>query len=472
MRTNISKAALSVLAGIFIAIIPAPAGLTAQAWYFFAIFIAVIFALILEPIPAAAVGFIGVSLVGILGIIDVKPSESIKWALSGFSNTTVWLIFAAFMFALGYEKTGLGKRLALILVKRLGGKTLGLGYAIAFADLIIAPFTPSNTARSGGTIFPVIRNLPALYGSAPGETARKIGAYLMWTALAVTCVTSSMFITALAPNLLALELVKKTSQVMISWTEWMIGFLPVGILLILSVPYLVFKIYPPEIKSSPKVPQWAAEELATMGKISSKEVTMALLAILALALWIFGGKFVDATMAAMVVISLMIITSVVTWDDILANRAAWNVLVWFATLVAMADGLNKVGFVKWFATNMAGLMTGLTPISIMLLLVLVFFFIHYFFASLTAHTTAVLPVILAAGAAIPGIPVKIFAMILCYSLGIMGILTPYATGPSPVYFGSGYINRKDFWRLGLIFGLIYLAVLMGIGIPYLMSVQS
>jgi len=208
-----------------------------------------------------------------------------------------------------------------------------------------------------------------------------------------------------------------------------------------------------------------------MGKISSKEVTMALLAILALALWIFGGKFIDATMAAMVVISLMIITSVVTWDDILANRAAWNVLVWFATLVAMADGLNKVGFVKWFATNMAGLMAGLTPISIMLLLVLVFFFIHYFFASLTAHTTAVLPVILAAGAAIPGIPVKIFAMILCYSLGIMGILTPYATGPSPVYFGSGYINRKDFWRLGLIFGLIYLAVLMGIGIPYLMSVQ-
>jgi L-tartrate/succinate antiporter len=472
MKTTILKALSAVLVGIIIAIIPTPAGLTASAWYFFAIFVAVIVGLILEPIPAAAIGFIGVALAGMLGLVAVKPGDSIRWALSGFSNTTVWLIFAAFMFAMGYEKTGLGKRLALLLVKGLGKKTLGLGYAIAFADLIIAPFTPSNTARSGGTIFPVIRNLPALYGSAPGETARKIGSYLMWTALAITCITSSMFITALAPNLLALELVAKTSKITISWTEWMVGFLPVGVLLILLVPYLIYKIYPPEIKSSPKVPEWAAAELTTMGKTSSKEIIMALLAILALALWIFGGKVIDATMVALVVISLMIITGVVTWDDILSNKAAWNVLAWFATLVAMADGLNKVGFVKWFATNMAGLMTGLPPIPVMILLVLIFFFIHYFFASLTAHTTAALPVILAAGMAIPGIPVKIFAMLLCYSLGLMGIITPYATGPSPVYFGSGYVNRKDFWRLGFIFGLIYLVALLAIGIPYLLEVQA
>jgi L-tartrate/succinate antiporter len=472
MKEKLLKALAPVLVGIIIAVIPAPAGLTANAWFFFAIFTAVVIALILEPIPAAAIGFIGVSLAAMLGLVAVKPGDSVRWALSGFVNTTVWLIFAAFMFALGYEKTGLGKRLALVLVKLLGKKTLGLGYAIAFTDLIIAPFTPSNTARSGGTIFPIIRNLPALYGSAPGETSRKIGSYIMWTALAVTCVTSSMFITALAPNLLALELVNKTSQIKIEWTEWMIGFLPVGIILILSVPYLVYKIYPPEIKSSPEVPTWASKELEKIGKITKKEITMAALAILALSLWIFGGSFIDATLVAMIVISLMLITSVVTWDDVLTNKAAWNVLVWFATLVAMADGLNKVGFVKWFAANASGLMTGFSPMIVMIMLVLVFFFVHYMFASLTAHTTALLPVILAAGAAIPGVNVKVFAMILCYSLGLMGILTPYATGPSPVYYGSGYIDRKDFWRLGFIFGLIYIAVLLLVGVPYIFMIQS
>lgn len=471
MKTIPWKAVLPLLLGIIIALLPAPQGLNLTAWYFFAIFSAVILGLILEPLPAAAVGFIGVFLVAVLGLAGPKPADNIRWALSGFSNTTVWLIFGAFMFAMGYDKTGLGRRIALILVKKLGRKTLGLGYAITFSDLILAPFTPSNTARSGGTIFPIIRNLPGLYGSSPGETSRKIGAYIMWTAFAATCVTSSMFITSLAPNLLALDLVSKTVKISISWTEWFVGFLPVGIILILILPYLVYKIYPPEIKSSEEIPSWASQELDKLGKFSRKELVMALLAVLALALWIFGGNFIDATTVAGFVISLMIITGTVTWDDILANKQAWNVLVWFATLVALADGLNKVGFVTWFAKSMAALLTGMSPIVVMVVLVVIFFIIHYMFASLTAHTTAILPVMLAVGAAIPGLPVKTFALLLCYSLGIMGVITPYATGPGPVYYGSGYISRKDFWTLGLIFGTIFLVALIGIGVPYLLAIK-
>jgi L-tartrate/succinate antiporter len=471
MKTIPWKAVLPLLLGIIIALLPAPPGLNLTAWYFFAIFSAVILGLILEPLPAAAVGFIGVFLVAVLGLAGPKPADNIRWALSGFSNTTVWLIFGAFMFAMGYDKTGLGRRIALILVKKLGRKTLGLGYAITFSDLILAPFTPSNTARSGGTIFPIIRNLPGLYGSSPGETSRKIGAYIMWTAFAATCVTSSMFITSLAPNLLALDLVSKTVKISISWTEWFVGFLPVGIILILILPYLVYKIYPPEIKSSEEIPSWASQELDKLGKFSRKELVMALLAVLALALWIFGGNLIDATTAAGFVISLMIITGTVTWDDILANKQAWNVLVWFATLVALADGLNKVGFVTWFAKSMATLLTGMSPIVVMVVLVVIFFIVHYMFASLTAHTTAILPVMLAVGAAIPGLPIKTFALLLCYSLGIMGVITPYATGPGPVYYGSGYISRKDFWTLGLIFGTIFLTALIGIGVPYLLAIK-
>ncbi len=146
-------------------------------------------------------------------------------------------------------------------------------------------------------------------------------------------------------------------------------------------------------------------------------------------------------------------------------------LVWFATLVALADGLNRVGFVTWFAKSIAAMLTGMAPITIMLVLVAVFFIVHYMFASLTAHTTAILPVMLAAGAAIPGLPIKTFALLLCYSLGIMGIITPYATGPSPVYFGSGYINKKDFWLLGFVFGIIFLIALLAIGYPYLSAIK-
>lgn len=476
MRPSLRVAFPLVVGGV-IALLPAPTGLAPHAWYYFAVFTAVILALITEPIPAAGVGLIGVTFIAVTGLAFTPaqlanpafkpPAEAIKWALAGFANSTVWLIFGAFVFAMGYEKTGLGRRIALVLVRWLGGRTLGLGYAIALADLVLAPFTPSNTARSAGTIFPVIRNIPALYGSYPGESPRKIGGYLMWVAFATTCVTSSMFVTALAPNLLAIELVRKASGLEISWIEWFMGFLPIGGPLVLALPLIVYWIYPPEIRTSAEVPRWAARELTLMGRVSRREWTMALLVAIALGLWIVGGRVIDATTVALAAISLMLICRVVSWDDILANKPAWNVLAWFATLVVLADGLNKVGFVGWFGTHAAALLEGYPPTVVMVMLVALFFGIHYMFASLTAHTTAVLPVIIAAGMAVPDMPVRVFVLLLAYSLGIMGVLTPYATGPAPVYFGSGFFSRKDFWLLGLVFGAIFLGALLMIGVPTL-----
>jgi di/tricarboxylate transporter len=96
-----------------------------------------------------------------------------------------------------------------------------------------------------------------------------------------------------------------------------------------------------------------------------------------------------------------------------------------------------------------------------------FFAIHYAFASLTAHTMVVFPAMLAAGSSYAGMPVRILALTLAYSIGLMGVITPYATGPAPVYFGSGFISRKDFWMLGFLFGLVFLAALLGIGLPLL-----
>ena len=478
------RALLPIAVAAAIALFPAPQGLPPHAWYYFAIFAGVIVALMVEPLPGGAVGLIGVTLVAILApYVLFSPAElakpgfksvnaSLSWALSGFSNSTVWLIFGAFMFALGYEKTGLGRRIALLLVKGMGRRTLTLGYAVTIADLLLAPFTPSNTARSGGTIYPVIRNLPGLYDSKPNDpSARRIGSYLMWVAIAATCVTSSLFLTALAPNLLALELVKKTAKVDITWVQWFTAFAPVGILLLIAIPLIAYVIYPPEVKSGEEVPKWAGEELKKMGGLTGKEVTLGVLVVIALALWIFGGSVINATTAALLVICLMIVTKVVSWDDIVSNKSAWNTLAWFATLVALADGLSKVGFVKWFADGVAASMQGYPPFTAMIVLVLVFYFTHYLFASITAHVTALLPVMLAVGTTIPGLDMVQFSMLLCLTLGIMGMLTPYATGPSPVYYGSGYLPAKDYWIMGAVFGVIFIAAFLLIGLPWMAFIK-
>ena len=473
-----------IVVGIVIALIPAPAGLPQYAWYYFAIFAAVIVGLMFEPLPGGAIGLIGVTLVTVLSeYVFFSPEQlakagfnparaALSWALSGFSNTTVWLIFGAFMFALGYEKTGLGRRIALLLVKAMGRKTLTLGYAVTIADLLLAPFTPSNTARSGGTIYPVIRNLPLLYDSKPNDPSmRRVGSYLMWVAISATCVTSSMFLTALAPNLLAVELVKKIAKVDLEWGTWFIYFAPVGIPLLVLVPLLTYWLYPPEVKEGAEVPAWAAKELEKMGSLTHKEITLGILVVIALLLWIFGGDIMEATTAAIVVISLMLILNVVTWDDITANKAAWNTLAWFATLVALADGLTRVGFVKWFAESVAGYLSGAAPSMAVATLLLINFFGHYLFASGTAHVTAMIPVLLAVASTIPGANMHTLALGLCLQLGIMGIITPYATGPSPVYYGSGYLPAADYWRLGAIFGVIFFLAFLVIGVPWMLFIR-
>jgi L-tartrate/succinate antiporter len=475
------KALLPPLAGCAIALIPAPAGLAPHAWHYFALFAAVIVALVLEPLPGGAIGLLGLTVAVLLGRWLLfspaqlavpgfnAPAAALGWALSGFANPTVWLIFGAFMFALGYKQTGLGRRIALALVKLMGRSTLTLGYAVMGADLLLAPFTPSNTARSGGTIFPVISHLPPLFESRPNDPSmHRIGTYLMWVAIASACVTSSLFMTALAPNVLAVELVRKTVQVDLHWLQWLFAALPACLLLLALVPLLTYWLEQPSVKGGSEVPAWAAAELASLGPLTRKEVLLLVYVGAALGLWIFGDAFISPTTVALLVISLMLITRVISWADMMQNKEAWNTYAWFATLVALADGLSRVGFIPWFATTVGAHLGGLSIIKALVALLLVNFLLHYLFASVTAHVTAVLPVLLAVGAAIPGMPVDRMALLLCLQLGIMGVITPYGTGPSPVYYGSGFLPGPVYWKLGTVFGIVYMLAFFLITLPWVM----
>ena len=464
--------------GLVLLVAPVPPGLKPDAWHYFAVFAAVIAGLVLESMPAGAVGLIGLTVAALSGWVEKDPNKALRWALSGFSESTVWLIVGAFIFAIGYRKSGIGRRLALLLVRALGRRTLGLGYAVLLADLVLAPATPSNTARSGGTVFPIVSNIPRIYGSEPGPTAGRIGSYVMWTAFAATAVTSSLFLTALAPNVAGLAIAKKTVGFDVAWGQWLIGFLPLGLLLIAIVPLLAYALCRPEIKSSPEIAGWASQELQAMGPMSRHELVMAALVLLAMFLWItgsnpsislpvLGSNYINPTMVVLLVISLLLLGGVIEFNDIVAEKAAWEVFFYFTSLLTLASGLNDVGFIKWLAEGFAKNLGGLSPTLATVLLVTLFFWIHYGFSSITSHAAAVLPVVLAVGSGIPGVDVPTLAQLCLYSLGLMGVISPFATGPAPMYFGSGYIGKRDFWKFGLIFGLVYFAGLIGVVYPWL-----
>ena len=472
------KTVVPLLIWLALYLTPVPAGLNANQWHYFAIFAAVIAGLILESMPVGAVGIIGLTFAGISGYVEQDPNKALRWMLGGFSESTVWLIVGAFVFSIGYRKSGLGRRLALLLVNRLGRRTIGLGYAVAFSDLVLAPATPSNTARSGGTVYPIVSNIPRIYGSEPGPTAGRIGTYVMWTAFATTAVTSSLFLTALAPNAAALSIAKKISGVEVSWSQWFVGFAPLGILLLILVPLLSYVICRPEVKESPEIVEWSSTELKTMGPLSRNEWIMAALVLLAMFLWIcgsnptislplLGSNFINPTMVVFVVISLMLLTGVIEFEDIVREKSAWEVFFYFTSLLTLSSGLNEIGFIKWVTEGYAKELAGLGPTVGLILLVSFFFWVHYFFSSITSHAAAVLPVVLAVGHSIPGLPIPTLTLLCVYSLGLMGVISPYATGPAPMYYGSGYIGKGDFWKFGLIFGVIYFAGLLLIVMPWL-----
>ena len=473
--------------------------LTAQAWLFLSIFIGVIVGLILEPVPPALVGLAGVAIAVFFRVGAAYPayvaaektgyhfgdplpvianSNAVQWGLSGFADSTVWLIFAAFAIGLGYQKSGLGRRIAMLLMSKLGKSTLGLGYAIALTDGVLAPFIPSNTARSGGIVYPIVSSIPGMFDSSAEKDRRKIGAYAMWVALASTCVTSSMFMTGLAPNALAISTIKSP----ITWVGWLIAFLPAGIILFVLTPFLSYKLYPPEIKGSPEVVSWAKEEVAKLGAVTAKEKWMLAISGFALVFWILSSVkavstiwplVLNGTTTALIVIVFMMATKVISWDDFLSNKPAWNVLMWFGTLVALAGGLKNVGFLEWLGSVLKKELNGLSPMLAIVLILLAFWLLHYFFASTTAHVTALMMLFLVITQAIfvdDTTKVYLVSVLLMLELGVMGIITPYGTGPSPVYFGSGYISSGEFWKLGTIFGFFNLIVFLAVEIPWVLFV--
>lgn len=474
----IGKALMPLVVLAVLLCIPAPEGMPPQAWRYFAIFVAMIVGMILEPIPATAISFIAMT-VCVIGsnwvLFDAKEladpnfeagKQALKWGLAGFSSTTVWLVFGAFIFALGYEATGLGRRIALIMVKFMGKRTLTLGYAIVIIDILLAPFTPSNTARTGGTVFPVVKNLPALFESYPNDpSSRRIGGYLMWMMVISTSLSSSMFITGAAPNVLGVEFVSKIAGVHIGWMQWFLAFLPVGLILLIVAPWLSYVLYKPGVTKSNEVAVWAVGALKEMGGLTKKELTLIVLVLFSLCLWVFGNSFIDATAVGLLAVALMLILHVVAWKDITKYSSAWNTLVNLATLVVMANGLTRSGFIKWFADTMSHHLSGFSPSATVVALVLVFYFSHYLFASLSAHTATMMPVILAVAMGLPGLPMAELSMLLVLSIGIMGVLTPYATGPGVIIYGCGYVKSKDYWRLGGIMGVLYISMLLLVGWP-------
>ena len=448
---------IMVAVGVIIWFIPPPEGVKQEAWHLLAIFVATVVGFIAKPLPIGAVAIIGIMMTALTGTLAISD------ALSGFGNTVIWLVGAAFFISRAVIKTGLGARIAYQFMKLLGKKTLGLSYGLGFADLVLAPAMPSNTAREGGIIMPLIRSVAEVYDSDPTKnTERRIGSFLMLSAFQINVITSAMFMTAMAANPLIAELAGE-SGVQISWGDWLLAALLPGMASLILIPLFVYKFYGPEIKETPAARELAQEKLHEMGPITPGEWITGGVIVLLLVLWVGGQAWsINATTAAFVGLAVLLITGVLTWQDMLNEKGAWDTIVWFAALVMMASQLNALGFVPWFGETVAQKVSGLEWTTAFLILALVYFYSHYMFASQTAHISAMYAPFLAIALTV-GTPPVLAALVLAFFSNLFSSLTHYANGPAPVVYGTGYVSMGAWWGIGAVVSVINIVIWVGVG---------
>ena len=433
------------------------AGLNPQQTHLLGVFVATIVALVAQPVPMGASVVVAMTFLAVSGVL---PGARV---LSGFSNVTVWLIFTAFLFSRAFTATGFGIRVGYLFIRRFGRTPLTVGYSIAAADLVLAPFIPSDTARGGGVVFPIARSVATVFGSEPGATARRMGSFLMLVSFHATYNASAMFLTGMASNPLIAEFAAKIAHVDLTWIRWISGSIVPGLLCFLIVPWLLVRWMRPEIQDTAPARELAARELERMGPLSRQERWLVAIMLGVMAGWITSPLHgISNTFVALAGLSAILLTGVLKWDDLLAERRAWDALIWFAPLIMMADQLNELGVVKFFSGKLFPVTAGWPWPAALMLLVAAYCYVHYSFASMTAHVTALYPGFLGAALA-AGVPPLAAALPLAYFSNLDAAMTHYGTGSAPVYFNAGYVRQGDWWRIGFLISLVNLAIWLGLG---------
>ncbi|CAN0906785.1 Dicarboxylate transporter 2.1, chloroplastic [Linum grandiflorum] len=436
-----------------------PAAVTAQAWQLLAIFLSTIAGLVLSPLPVGAWAFLG------LTTSIVTKTLSFSAAFSAFTSEVIWLIVISFFFARGFVKTGLGDRIATYFVKWLGKSTLGLSYGLTISEALIAPAMPSTTARAGGVFLPIIKSLSLSAGSKPGDpSSKKLGAYLLMSQFQSAGNSSALFLTAAAQNLLCLKLAEELGvKISSPWVSWFKAASLPAIVCLLVTPLVLYKIFPPETKDTPDAPALAAKKLEQMGPVTKNEWTMVGTMLLAVSLWIFGDALgVPSVVAAMIGLSILLLLGVLEWEDCLSEKSAWDTLAWFAVLVGMAGQLTNLGIVTWMSGCVGKLLQSLSlswPAAFGVLQA-AYFFIHYLFASQTGHVGALYSAFLAMhlAANVPGV---VAALALAYNTNLFGALTHYSSGQAAVYYGAGYVELPDVFKVGFTMAVVN-AIIWGV----------
>ena len=444
---------------------PIPAGLTSEAWHLFAIFAAAIFSVILNAFPLLTASLMAVAATVLTRTVD--PAK----AFAGFANASVLLVVVAFLVANAVVKSGLGRRISLLVVSLFGRSTLGLGYSIFLTDAMIAPAFPSNTAR-GGVLYPIILSLAQSAGSMPDDPSkRRMGGYLMFCGIASLSVSSALWLTATSANAIGVSLIGQYG-VKIDFGSWLLAASVPLLTMILLLPLILYRLFPPGVTDTPDAPAAARKELHTMGPLSRDEWIVAVTFAFMVTGWVMAGTLnLSLTAVAFAGLGVLLATNVLTLEDINVEGGTLVTFLWLAVLFALSGQLNELGFMGYVGGQLTAVLGGIDwPIAYVVLLVL-YVLMHYMFVSQSAQVLALFAVFLDV-AVRAGVPAPLMVFALLFASSYFSTITPQGGSQNIIFVGSGYLTQGELYRLGFLTTAFCLLVFLVIGTPWLLFVAG
>jgi DASS family divalent anion:Na+ symporter len=444
---------------------PVPAGLTAPAWHLFAVFVAAIASVLVGAFPLLTSTMLAVAAVVLTGTLS--PAK----AFGGFANASVLLVVIAFLVAQAVVKSGLGERISLFMVSRFGRSSLGLAYSIVLTDALIAPAFPSNTAR-GGVLFPVVLSVARGGGSLPEDPeGRRLGAYLMFCGMASLAVSSALWMTATSANPIGIQVAREYG-LDIGFGKWLLAASVPALTALLALPWVVARLFSPGVGKTPDAPVAAQKALAALGPLSRDEWITAAAFLLMVSGWIFADALqLNVTSIAFAGLGVLLMTNVLTLDDIATQGDTLATFLWLAVLFALSGQLNELGFMGYAGQRLASHMGGLSwPVTYVALVVL-YVAIHYMFVSQSSQVLALLGVFLDVGVR-GGVPAPLMAFALLFASSYFSVITPQGGSQNVIFVGSGYLKQPELYRLGFLVTLFFLAVFLGPGTAWILLVTG
>tara|TARA_Y100000996_G_scaffold371623_1_gene320044 strand:+ start:229 stop:1632 length:1404 start_codon:yes stop_codon:yes gene_type:complete len=452
MIKNNFRALYPLILGIILWAIKPPSGLDQDAYLMFIIFASTILSVLIRAIPMSTSVLIGLLLSIIFNLMPLKV------ALMGFGDSTTWLVVIAFLIAGVIIDTGLGKRIALICIQELGKSVTGLGYAICTTELILGPLVPSNTARGGGIIAPIVDSISRSLGSEPKNTSEIAGEYLHLVGAHANLITAAMFLTGMAANPIISRAALDVYGIEFDWSTWALGSIIPGLIGLMGLPIFLKYFSKPTIGSIENVRANIKLSIKELGPWSFREMAMVLILLLMLILWTTKSYHtMGTTTVALFGLVMLLILNITTWNQLVKNYKAWDTLIWLGGLLTMATGLKNNGFISWISESMNSTLVGVEPFTLLVLLAMIYFYSMYVFSMLTAHIVALGSTIMVVASGTDLNPFLVVG-IIAYISSLCGCLTNYSTGPVIIYFGNGYSKPSNWFKIGFFVSLYHLTV--------------